>query len=170
MGYQLIETIEVGSGGAASIEFTGIAGTGQDLVLLLSSRSDQSGNAVFNSVQFNSDTGSNYTMTNLYGDGAGYISANTLTGDLRLWTGASSAAGNTANTFGSAELYTSNYASSVAKSVSSQGVSENNGTEAIAHIGAGAYTGTGAITSLKVLTQGNFVQYSSASLYMITAD
>jgi len=167
MTMTLVETVTVGSGGAASIEFTGIAGTAKDLVLLLNSRSSQNGNAVFNWVQFNSDTGSNYTMTNLYGDGTN-VSTNTLTGDTRLWAGASPAAGNTANTFGNAELYVSNYASSVAKSVSSNGVSENNGTEALTHIGAGLYTGTAAITSLKVLTQGNFAEHSTASLYSIS--
>jgi hypothetical protein len=34
----LIETVTVGAGGAASIEWTGIAGTGQDLLVVFSLR------------------------------------------------------------------------------------------------------------------------------------
>jgi len=35
----LVTTVTVGAGGAAAIEFTGIAGTGKDIVIVLSSRS-----------------------------------------------------------------------------------------------------------------------------------
>ena len=45
MGMQLIEHIEVGSGGAASIEFTGIDQTGQDLLLKVSSRNSADSDA-----------------------------------------------------------------------------------------------------------------------------
>ena len=75
----------------------------------------------------------------------------------------------TANTFGNSSVYVSNYTSSVAKSVSFDFVQENNASDAKAHIAAGSYTGSSAITSLTmVLATGNFAQHTTASLYKIT--
>jgi hypothetical protein len=81
-------------------------------------------------------------------------------------TGASA----TASTFGSAQTYIPNYAGSTAKSGSSEGVSENNATTAVATMDAVLWSLTNAITSIKLLpfTGTNFVQYSTATLYGIS--
>jgi hypothetical protein len=65
MGYQLIEHIEVGSGGAASIEFTGIPQDGVDLVLLASLRTDATGDLASISTKLNG-VGTGYNLIRLY--------------------------------------------------------------------------------------------------------
>ena len=164
MGMQLIETIEVGSGGTASIEFTSIPQDGVDLQVVLSGRSTN-GNNYFG-LQFNNDTGSNYNYTLLSGTGTAALSAAVTSGSfLRIYSGDSDY---TANTFGNSSAYISNYTSNSAKSYSTDGVNENNSTAGIQNLGAGSWTGTSAITSLKIF--GAIAQYSTASLYKITAD
>jgi hypothetical protein len=78
----------------------------------------------------------------------------------------------TANTFGSASLTISNYTSSQNKSISSDSVSENNGTVGYQQIAAMSFTSSSAITSLTVVSYStnNLLEYSTASLYKITAD
>jgi hypothetical protein len=76
----------------------------------------------------------------------------------------------TANTFSNTEFYIPNYTSSVAKSVSINGVGENNATQSAQAITAALWTGTAAITSVTILpSSGNTIaQHSTASLYIIT--
>ena len=167
MGMQLIETIEVGSGGAASIEFTGIPQDGVDLVLVTSLRTDRTGSqgdAVF--LSFNAST-ANFTGITLFGNGA-TVTSNTQT---RLSYYASTA-DSTASTFSNGATLISNYTSSANKSVSTDGVSETNGSTAYQTITATQWADTSAITSITLTsgTSNDFDQYSTASLYKITAD
>ena len=168
MAMQLIETIEVGSGGAASIEFTSIPQDGVDLVLVLSARSDQATTATSATVNFNSDTGGNYTFIRLTGDGSSatsYTAAATAIYFTYSVTGSTA----TSNTFGNSSLYISNYTSSSAKSISQDGVNENNSTASRQTITAQSWSGTSAISTITLATfNNNFVQYSTASLYKIS--
>lgn len=161
---QLVETIEVGAGGAASIEFTSIPQDADDLLLVLSGRSSDTGASAVAS--FNSDTNNaNYARRTLQGTGS---SVSSLSGTYRgfIFIDLSS---DTANTFGNGQLYIPNYTSGVAKSFSIDSVSENNATAANQMIFAGSWTGTSAITNILLTPAlGNFVQYSTASLYKIT--
>ena len=169
MGYQLIEHIEVGSGGAASIEFTGIDQTGQDLVLLTSLR--HSATWSLPSLRFNEDTTyANYTNLRLEGSGSSpYTEANT---GANLGAGVMTTSAQTASTFASNQIYIPNYAGSTSKSWSVDGVQENNATAATQMILAGLWSGTAAITKVVLWSPGGgtFVQNSTASLYKITAD
>jgi len=71
---------------------------------------------------------------------------------------------------GSVGIYIPNYTSSNAKSASIDGVSENNATASYQTIDAFLWNDTSAITSITLtLSGGNFAQYSSASLYGVTA-
>jgi hypothetical protein len=75
----------------------------------------------------------------------------------------------TASTFSNAEWYFPNYTSSNYKSVSMDGVTENNATEAYASLTAGLENTTSAITSLSFEPSGgSFVQYSTFYLYGIS--
>ena len=165
MGMQLIETIEVGSGGAASIEFTGIAGTGQDLVILWSLRcttSNATGSLTINGSDANRAWLTLYGTGNSAGGNA-YTSSNISAMQVEN--------ADTANTFSNGQLYISNYASSANKSMSVDSVTENNGTVAQSVLQAISWAQTAAITSLKLNARsGNLAEFSSASLYMITAD
>jgi hypothetical protein len=160
--YKLIETVTVGSGGAASIEFTSIPQTYTDLKVVISSRTDKNtGNASDITVQFNS-TGTTYTNRNLYGDGASAAS------NAPSYIGSTSQATNTASVFGNLEIYIPNYTGSTQKSYSTDSVQETNATTSYQFLNAGLWNGTGAITTVSfALVSGNFVQFSSASLYGI---
>jgi hypothetical protein len=164
MGYQLIETIEVGSGGAASIEFTSIPQDGVDLLLVLSGRATTTQTNAL--VTFNSSS-SNFSWRLLNGNGS---SANSFSDTTQFFLRCSQSS-DTSSTFGNSSLYVSNYASSAYKSVSIDSARETNATAAALDITAGLWSNTNAITSIGLsFASGNFAQYSTASLYKITAD
>ena len=66
--YTPIATNTLGSA-AASVTFSSIAGTFKDLVLVVSATWSGGSNSSFG-FRLNSDTGSNYSITQLYGDGS----------------------------------------------------------------------------------------------------
>lgn len=161
--YKLISTVTVSSATAASIEFTSIPATFDDLVLKLSARGSDSSFIVGLNVFFNSDTtGGNYSNRRLYGSGSAAASD---TGYSILISAATA----TANTFGNAEIYIPNYRASVNKSVSIDAVTENNATGAYQVMTARLWSNTAAITSISLqdFFAGSFSQYSSATLYGI---
>jgi len=163
MAYELIETIEVGAGGAASIEFTSIPQDGVDLQVVVSARQTTGGNVSL--MTLNSDSsGSNYTFVNLQGNGTNKYT-DTISGSNYIYFGGTTSNIRTANTFGNASAYISNYTSSVAKSISTDGVTESNETTAWQTMAANTYTGTSPITTVTISRP--FVQYSTASLYKI---
>lgn len=160
--YELIQSYEVGAGGASSIDFTVIPATYTDLVLMVSSRPDSSGSADI-SVAFNNDTtASNYPSRRLLGTGSSPVSDTQTFSQLR-----DEAPTYTANTFSNNTLYIPNYTGSNYKSHSGDGVSENNSTQAIQMMTATNWNNTAAITSIKVknYSGSNFVQYTTAYLY-----
>jgi hypothetical protein len=55
---------------AATVTFSSISGSYTDLVVVLSVRGTASGNDIDLTGQFNSDTGSNYSWTRIYGTGS----------------------------------------------------------------------------------------------------
>ena len=170
MGYQLIETVTVGSGGAASIAFTDIPQDGVDLVLKISARNASAGFRSYR-LQFNGETGyaaTSYSMRGLGGTGSGVF--NISEPNKSEFQISVQGTATTANTFTSAELMFSNYASSTAKSASFEITTENNGTEAYARIVAAAYNNTSPITAIALSDSQLLVEHSTFSLYMITAD
>ena len=165
--YTLISSVTVGAGGASSIDFTSIPATYTDLVVKLSSRVNAGSGGYQTYVRFNSDSGANYPWRNLLGTGSSALSqSDTADTGMRITMSVSS--GDTANTFSNSELYIPNYAGSAYKSVSADGVSENNATGATADLAAGLWNSTSAITSINIFASGaSFVQYSTAYLYGI---
>jgi hypothetical protein len=162
--YKLIETITVGSGGAASIAFASIPQTYTDLLIKLSLRST---NAVTNRNVYLNPNGSsaNATARILLGDGSS-VGSSTSTRIIGRDIPAASA---TSSVFGNAEFYIPNYRSSVAKSISADTVMENNATASLSSITANLWNVTDAITTLTFVPEaGDFAQYSSASLYGIS--
>ena len=166
---QLIQTVTVGSGGAASITFGSggtIPQTFTDLVIVTSCRTAHTG-PMWDSIRF-SFNGVNTNQSNryLYGDGAAGASGTESTVLIGFGANSNSA---TSNTFSNASAYIPNYTAAVAKSVSSDGVAENNATTGGQIILAGLWDSTAAITSITLTPNSatNFLQYSSASLYGI---
>ena len=163
---KLIQTITVGSGGSASIDFTSIPQTYTDLQLVVSGRSTAAVVAANISLTFNgSATG--YSTRNLWGNGSAVQNDSSSTTFL-YGSVAVSGASATASVFGNSSFYIPNYAGSTNKSVSMDFVTENNATTAYSVFVAGLWSNTAAITQITmVLNTGNFAQYSSASLYGI---
>jgi hypothetical protein len=166
----LVSTVTVGAGGAASIDFTGIAGSATDLLLVVSMKiTKASGNPDALEMRFNGDTASNYDTRWMEGSGSAVVSATTgATSRIYVERGAMPS-WYTANTFGNAAIYIPNYAGSTAKSISADAVTENNATASYQTIAAGKWTGTAAINAIKIFSGSSIIeQYSTASLYTIT--
>ena len=160
--YTLIQSVTVGSGGAASIEFGSIPQTYTDLKVLLSVRSSDGSGTL--RVQPNGLT-TNLSSRRLEGSGS---TATSATDGSVIAVYAITLSSYTASVFSNIEIYIPNYAGSTNKSVSADGVMENNATESYQNLVAGLWSNTSAITSLTLAkSTGNFVQYSSASLYGI---
>ena len=162
MSMTLIEHIEVGSGGAASISFTSIPQTFTDLVIVASLRDARAIVAGGYTVELNGTSASSSSRF-LEGNGSSAVS-----GTAGLFFGNSNGTSSTADTFSSASIYISNYTSSTGKSVSVDSVNENNATSSFQALLANLWNNTAAITSV-TFTGVTFQQYSSATLYGITA-
>jgi hypothetical protein len=159
-----IASVTVGSGGAASIDFTSIPSTYTDLCIKHSLRIGGTSVQDVVDISFNGSTAS-FSGRILFGTGAAAASTSSYTrgaGTMAEWNF-------TANTFGNSEIYIPNYAGSNNKSLSADGVSENNGTTALAILFATLWSNTSAITSISLTPYGggSFVQYSTATLYGI---
>lgn len=156
-----IATVTVGSGGAANMSFSSIPNTYTDLCLKFSVRAN-SGSFIGVNLTLNGSSTS-FTGKQLEGSGAAASSSN-VTQNVGTGNGSTT----TASTFSSHEIYFPNYAGSTNKSYSVDSVSETNATTAYADLQAGLWSNTAAITSLAVApSTGNFVQYSTATLYGI---
>lgn len=166
--YQLIEAKTLTTT-TASVTFSSIPATYTDLLLSISSRNDD----IYNEVhfRFNGDTANDYSGRNIYGTGSSTVSSSSSgISSLQNLT-VQSVSGQTANTFGNIQLYIPNYLTSNHKSISADGVQENNATSAQAMLGAGLYADTAAITSIQAFPSvGSFVQYSNFYLYGIKKD
>jgi hypothetical protein len=168
MSMTLVSTVTVGSGGAASIDFGSIAATGTDLLLVVSARSSNSSVSRTMNLRVNGSSIS-YGDKSLIGSGSAASSAGDAGGGTQIYTGEIPAATSTSSTFANISIYIPNYAGSTNKSFSIDNVNENNATASQTTMGAGRWSDTAAITSIS-LTQpsANFVQHSTASLYLIT--
>jgi hypothetical protein len=168
-----IQTVTVGAGGASNIVFTSIPQTYTDLMVVLSTRCDETSITFGQLYVAPNNATTNLTSRVLYGDGTNVGSQSYTTADS-VWTYTASNQV-TANAFGSASFYFPNYTSSNNKSISIEGAGENNGTEARSSLTTGLWTSSSAITSLNFYVLGsglvsrNFLQYSTATLYGITS-
>jgi hypothetical protein len=153
-----IQTVELTSG-QGSIVFSGIPQDFSDLYVSVSARCTGTGNTL--NITFNENT-TGYTNQTLQGNGSAPSSFANFTRYAAL-IGMSS---ETTNTFGSSNIYIPNYTSSSSKSYSSDGASENNGTQAYHAIIAGLWSNASPITSVTFTPlDGTFIAGSSISLY-----
>jgi hypothetical protein len=158
--YKKIASVVVGSGGSSTINFTSIPQTFTDLKIVLSGRST---NADIDDHLFVKPNSSASNMTQIWLRGSGSAASSSTSVRFAI-PGATS----TASVFGNTELYFPNYTSANFKSFSGETVQETNGTEAYQYLCAFLWSDTAAITSLVLdLSAGNFVQYTTATLYGI---
>ena len=161
-----IATVEVGSAGASTIDFTSIPQGYTDLKLVVSARTSNAANGNSLRLKVNSIT-TGYTVRGLRGDGS-TASSFTDTGST-YFAGVTNAASGTTLTFSNIEIYIPNYSGSTNKSLSVDSARENNTTAADLYLLAGLLSNTAAITSLTLTpeTTANWVEYSTATLYGI---
>jgi hypothetical protein len=168
--YDSLATVTVGATAVASIDFVGIPSGYKHLQIRYLSRCSRSDVGDSIGLQFNSDTGANYSRHYLDGNNSVmYAGAST---SQTLSNSAYGAAANTAaNCFGAGVIDILDYASSnKAKTIRVlAGVEDNTASAGNIAYRSGLWFATpAAITSIKLLaTSGtqNFVQYSSFALY-----
>jgi hypothetical protein len=165
--YSKIATYAVGSGGIANVSFLNIPQTYTDLIIKMSARSSGTGDIA---LQFNGLGNTNNDKV-LYYVGLNTTGSNSQTnGFLRT---PSNMNASTANTFSNNEAYITNYTSSNYKSISIDGVAEDNGTTYNGiYLTAGLVPFTQPITSITIdaYSTETFLQYSTFHLYGIKAE
>ena len=155
-----ISTVTVGSGGASTIEFTSIPQTYTDLKIVLSARSTEAGVVTHMFVKPN-NSAANMTQQWVRGSGT-----NATTGtSVQFGVNGSTS---TASTFSNTEFYFPNYTSALNKDFQGTTVQESNDAESYMYLCSFLWSDTSAITSLVLdLSSGNFVEYTTATLYGI---
>jgi hypothetical protein len=164
--FELIASSTVGSGGAASIDFTSIPSTYTDLCLKMSLRNSYAGTYVSGKLTVNANGSSIYTSKILAGGGSSVASGSYGPATKLEW-GPAGANTLTANTFSNVEMYFPNYTSSNNKSISIDAVMEtNDATNNALQLWAGLAATSSAISSIEVnFNAGSWMQYSTAYLY-----
>ena len=164
----LISSVTVGSGGAADIEFTSIPSTYTDLQLVFSTRDNSSGSSGNNIIIKLNGSGNLQDEKAILGTGSSVLPLSNADSVILYVYGDTSLA--TSNTFGNTSLYIPNYAGSNFKSMSIDGVTENNATAALQFLNAGLFKSTSAVTSITLTAYNfaSFVQHSTAYLYGIS--
>lgn len=167
--YDSIQTITVGAGGQAAIDFTSIPGTYQHLQLRVIARhtSVTTGNDSIN-IRLNSDSGSNYAVHRIYGNGVSAV-ADAATGQTAAWTLIAAHGGNSASTFAVGILDILDYSSS-AKTTTLRALvgGDFNGSGSV-NINGSLWTSTAAVSAMSLTPGGayNFAQHTTAALYGI---
>ena len=157
--YESIATVTVGSGGASSVSFTSIPSTYTHLQIRGIARSGTTIESYV--VQFNSDTGSNYSWHQLIGDGATASASGSASQTLMV----TAIFNNSTSTFGGSIIDILDYANTNKyKTVRTLSGYDANGSGYVT-LRSGSWQSTNAITSI-VLTAG-FAQYSQFALYGI---
>jgi hypothetical protein len=169
--YESIATTTVGVGGVTNVTFSSIPSTYKHLQLRILGGTNRLTGAVIDAIQiqFNSDTGSNYTNHALQGDGSTASSFfEGASGDRIRQYGV---AGNNGNASIKGAMVTDilDYTNTNKnKTIRSLGGSDANGSGTI-FFNSGLWLSTSGVTDIKIMpnTGTLFLQYSSFALYGI---
>jgi hypothetical protein len=142
------------TGSQANYTFSSIPSTYTDLILVMSGTASSNG---YNQVQFNSDTGLNYSQTYLYGDGSTAGSGRN-SNIAYINTGY-----NTTGTINATNLHIMNYSNATTYKTALTRDSSS-GIQSAAFVGL--WRNTAAITSIKITAQsGNYTNGYTMTLY-----
>lgn len=159
--------VQVGSGGSSYVEFTSIPSTYTHLQIRGIGRTSTATTSEQIYVQFNTDTGSNYSLHYIYGDGTtAYAGGGASQNNMYAFrvTGASAAS----SIFGGGVVDILDYKNtSKYKTLRTLSGEDKNGNGFLFYQ-SGLWQSTNAITSIKLYSSsGNLAQYSSFALYGI---
>ena len=166
--YESIQTVTVGAGGSSTITFSSIPSTYKHLQLrILAATTTAAGDGAYFNIRFNSDSGTNYSYHDLFGNGSS-VTASGLATQTAIY-GQRLSEANLTSIFGGVVMDVLDYASvNKNKTVRSLGGYDANGSGSIYLISGAWYNSSTAINTI-VLTPdaNNFAQYSSFALYGI---
>jgi hypothetical protein len=164
--YEPIATAN-GTGSSATITFSSIPATYTDLRVIIQATSPASGQYVSPGMRFNSDSGSNYSYTVLWGDGssAGSYRVNNQTS---FYAGPSQVGVQNLNPCLSV-VDILNYTASMNKTSLIEGMLDDNGSGSTERI-VSLWRNTAAITTVAVISQGaSFSTSTVVTIYGIKA-
>ena len=161
--YESISTVTVGSGGTSAVTFSSIPATYTHLQVRGIARSTGSSSM---KLRVNSDTGSNYSYHQLYGNGS-TVSSNGYASFTTMYIANLPVAADGANLFDGFVIDILDYANtSKNKTFRSLNGFDANGSGYIA-LESDAWLNTSAVTTLEFTTSVGIAQYSSFALYGI---
>ena len=147
--YEPIATTTLGSA-ASSITFSSIPSTYTDLRVIITFTSTTGGYVL--GMRFNSDTASNYSVTQLYGTGSSALSAST-TGDTRIRLGDWNNLGSSTTIPAFVDVSVFSYTGSTYKTVLAQSSEDRNGSGTVTS-GVGLWRSTSAINTINLYVSG----------------
>jgi hypothetical protein len=166
-----LQVITVGSAGASSVTFTNIPNTYTHLQIrgiMRDSRATFGNSGGY--LQFNGDTGSNYSAHQFFGDGSSLVTYG-LVNQTNMGFGAGAGNGAPTNTFGAIIIDILDYANTNKnKTIRILDGVDINGTVAgyggVMEFASGSWRNTSAVTSIKITPNDpNYRQYTSFALY-----
>ena len=157
--YESIATTTVGGGGSSTITFSSIPSTYKHLQIRCAVLTTAGGI----NIQYNSDTGSNYTYHQLYGLGSSNALANAGTSQTSGYIGFNNAAGSNPTAIVCNILdYQNTNKYTTHRSLAG---TETNSTDGTLTFFSGLWLNTAAVSTIDI--KGTFSQYSSFALYGI---
>lgn len=157
--YTPIATSTLGSA-AASVTFSSISSAYTDLVIVCNAKSASTPTI---RLEFNSDTGSNYSSTILYGDGSS-------AGSVRVTNETSMNIGGVVPEFGTAVININNYSNATTYKTAISKYATVSGTYSEVGAKVGLWRSTAAISTIKISTASStFSTGSMFTIYGITA-
>lgn len=168
--YQALFTNTVSGTSTNTITYSSIPATYTDLEISILGRGLTASNYADVIVQFNGDSGSNYSRTRIYGNGSSTASDRQLSsGSWGL--GLIPAASNAANAAGDIRIMINSYARTTSwKSMLAVTGSESNNGIGFTEVNVGSWRSTAAINSISIFsTPGNFAAGTVVTIWGITA-
>jgi hypothetical protein len=168
--FESISTVLVGSGGTTSVSFTSIASTWKHLQIRWIARENTGSVSTPDEnirIRFNSDTGSNYSLHRLNGNGS-TVYADGYANQTDVVATGFSGNGATASIYGAGVIDILDYANTNKyKTIRALSGVDQNGSGSI-WFNSGNWRSTSAITSIELRESTNgFKQYSQFALYGI---
>lgn len=162
-----LQVITVGPTAVSDVTFTNIPNTYAHLQIRAQLRLTLATTDDNSYIQFNSDTGNNYSTHSLYGSGsAAAATATSTTNNILAFR--SSGANSSANIFGVGVFDILDYANTNKYKTTRNLTGHDQNGSGFIFFNSGLWQNTNAITSIKITpANGNFAQYSQFALYAV---